>query len=119
LIEVLIAVAIFSGVILSLAGLAFQIARRSTRATDQALVMGQLVSMVDQTSMVPFDSLPALTGCDTTASGAVSVVGCFNVTTISPRLKDVRIIVQTSVPGGRPDTITIRRSRPRAPIPFR
>ena len=111
--------AIFSGVILALAGLAFQIARRSSRATDQALQMGRLFSKVDIASVVPFDSLPALAGCDTIPSGTVIAISCVTVTTLSPRTRSIGIVLRTSVPGSQPDTIVIFRSRERAPIPLR
>lgn len=119
LIEILITLVIFSTVILGLAGLAFRIARSSVRATDQALVMGRLLSLVDVASVVRFDSLPALTRCDSTASGTVTVVGCVVVTSLSPRVSSIRIIVSTTVPGSHPDTIVMQRSRDRAPIPLR
>lgn len=115
----LISVAIFSGVILGLAGLAFQIAKKSTRATDQALSMGRLLSKVDIVSQASFDSLPALAGCDTTASGPVNVIACIAVTQMSPRLDSVRIVVKTTVPGTRADTVVIQRSRDRSPLPLR
>lgn len=119
LIEVLISVVIFSTVILGLAGLSFQIARHSTRATDQALVLSALVGLVDRATSVPFDSLPVLAGCDTTMSGAIRVRGCTSVTAISPRVDSIRVIVSTSVPGGRADTVIFQRSRGRNPLPLR
>ena len=111
--------AIFSGVILSLAGLAYQIARRSTRATDQALIMGRLLSKVDVAAQVPFDSLDVLTGCDTTMNNTVKVIGCYTVNAISPRTSTVTVVVRTSVPGSRIDTIILQRSRYKVPIPLR
>lgn len=119
LIEVLISVVIFSAVILGLAGLAFQIARHSTRAMDQALVLSALVGRVDRASSVPFDSLSLLAGCDSTMSGAIRVRSCTSVTPISPRVDSIRIIVSTSVPGGRADTVIFQRSRGRNPLPLR
>ena len=115
----LIAVSIFSGVILALAGLAYQIARRSTQASDQALQMGRLLGKVDVVSVVPFDSLPTLAGCDVVPSAQISVTACVGVQTLSPRTRSITITVYTSVPGSRPDTVVIFRSRDRAPIPLR
>ena len=111
--------AIFSGVILALAGMAFQIARRGTRATDQALQMGRLLGKVDIVSTVPYDSLPALAGCDQVPSAQVTAWACITVTTLSPRTRSVTIVTYTTVPGTPRDTIVIFRSRPRAPIPLR
>ncbi len=119
LIEVMISVVIFSAVILSLAGLAFQVARRSTRATHQALVMSALQARVDRASTVPFDSLALITGCDTTISGSVRVYGCTTITSSTPRLADLAIVVRSNIPGNPPDTVRLTRGKTRTPIPIR
>ncbi len=119
LVEILLTIVIFSVVILSLAGLAFQIARRTTRATDQALSMAVLLAKVDQASTTAFDSLNVVVGCDSTASGLIRIRGCTTVDSITNVRRRVRIIVSTSLPGTRPDTITFQRGRVRYPIPLR
>jgi len=119
LVEIMMAVVIFSMVILSLVGLSFRIAKSSTRATDQALGMAEMLSGVDRASSTPFDSLPNLVGCDTTASGLLQVVGCTAVTSTSPRLDSIQIIVRTSLAGSRPDTMNMQRGRERRPVPLR
>jgi hypothetical protein len=110
---------IFSVVIMSLAGLAFQVAHRSSRATDQALSMSVLLAKVDQASTASYDSLNVLPGCDTTLSGVVKIRGCITVDSLSNVLRRVVVIVQTSVPGARPDTIRFQRGRVRYPIPLK
>lgn len=118
LIEVLISVVIFSAVILALAGLAFQVARRSTRATDQTQLMGVLQSKVDLAATIRFDSLSVIAGCDTTVTGNVRIIGCITVTATTPRLTDILVVVRTTVPGGQPDTVRLTRSKSRLPIPI-
>jgi prepilin-type N-terminal cleavage/methylation domain-containing protein len=120
LVEILISVVIFSGVILGLAGLAFQIARRSTRATHEALVAAALVSGVDHVTVVPYESLATLAGrCDSARSGAVTVRTCYRATTPAARLTDVTVLVSTSVPGSQPDSIIFRRGKGGRAIPLR
>jgi len=119
LVEIMMAVVIFSIVILSLVGLSFQVAKNSTRATDQALGMAALLAEVDQVVATPFDSLPGIVGCDTTVSGVSSVVGCTAVTSLSPRLDSIQIIVTSTLPSARPDTINIERGKERRPVPLR
>jgi prepilin-type N-terminal cleavage/methylation domain-containing protein len=119
LVEIMMAVIIFSIVILSLVGLSFQVAKHSTRATDQALGMAALLAEVDLVVATAFDSLPNLAGCATTISGVNSVVGCTAVTSLSPRLDSIQIIVTTSLPGARPDTINMQRGKERRPVPLR
>ena len=114
----MISLVVFSGVILALAGMAYQVARRSTRATDQALVMGTLLGKADRASSAAYDSLPGLAGCDTTHSGAVDVVACTTVTTLSSRVSEVLIVVSINVPGGLADSLTLTRSKQRQPIPL-
>ena len=111
LVEIMMAVVIFSIVILSLVGLSFRVAKYSTRATDQALGMAALLSEVDRATTTAFDSLTQLVGCDTTVSGGVKITGCTAVTRVSPRLDSIRIIVRTTLPNTRPDTITLMRAK--------
>jgi len=119
LVEIMMAVVIFSIVVLSLVGLSFRVAKYSTRATDQALGMAALLSTVDQAATTTFDSLPNLAGCDTTVSGLYKVAGCTAVTSLSPRLDSIQIIVTSTLPGARPDTINMQRGKERRPVPLR
>ena len=119
LVEIMMAVVIFSIVILSLVGLSFQVAKYSTRATDQALGMASLLAHVDRAATTLFDSLPSIAGCDTTASGLYRVAGCTTITTISTRLDSIQIVVTSSLPGARPDTINMERGKARRPVPMR
>ena len=99
-------------------GLAFQVARRSTRSTDQTQLMGVLQSKVDLAATISFDSLSLITGCDTTTTGNVKIIGCVTITSSSTRLKDVMVVVKTTVPTGRPDTVRLTRAKPRQTIPI-
>lgn len=119
LVEIMMAVVIFSVVILSLVGLTFRVAKFSTRASDQAMSMALLVSRVARASTVSFTGLAAIAGCDTTVSGGIDVIGCTNVTALSPRLDSIQIIVRTTLPAARPDTVNMQRSLARRPIPLR
>jgi prepilin-type N-terminal cleavage/methylation domain-containing protein len=119
LVEVLITIVIFSTVILALAGLAWQIAQRTTRSTDLALQLAMQVSAADHAVAVPFDSLSQLLRPDTVWSGAVRITATYVINPISAVRKDVYVITQTSVPGTRPDTIVLQRGISRDPIPLR
>jgi len=119
LIEIMVALVIFSIVILSLVGLSFSVARRTTRATDQALSMSVLQAKVAQASATMFDSLNTIVGCDTTVSGVYRVVGCTRVTALTGRLDSVQIIVKTTIPGARPDTLNMERGMQQSPVPLR
>jgi hypothetical protein len=114
----MISLVIFSAVVLVLGGLALQVAKRGTRATDQALSMSVMVGRVDRASTVEFDSLANVVGCDTTVSGNLLIIGCTTVTAVSPRLMNVQVIVKTTAPMARPDTISFERGKERRPIPL-
>lgn len=115
----LISLVIFSMVVLGLAGLSFQVAKRSTRATDQALVTSVMLSHLDRATTIAYDSLYLLPACDTSTSGLAIITACTTVTVTSPRISSVRIVVQTNVPAGRPDTVTFDRGKVRRPVPLR
>lgn len=115
----MISLVIFSAVILGLAGLAFQVAKRGTQATDQALMMSTLLARVDRASMTPFESLSVIAGCDTVTSGTMKIMSCTRVTSISTRIDSILVAVQTTVPGTRPDTVTLRRVKNTSPVPMR
>ncbi len=115
----MVAVVIFSIVIMSLVGLSFQVARHSTRSTDQALSMAVLLSKVDQASTVSYDSLLLGTSCDTTTTGNVRVIGCSKVDSVSVRLKSDSIKVWTTLPGSDTVRTVIQRGKAWRPIPLR
>lgn len=119
LIEIMISVVIFSAVILILAGLSLQLAKRSTRSTDQALAMSVLLARVDQATTIAYDSLSTISACDTTASGTVSIFSCTTVTSAGASRSTVQIIVHTSIPTSRPDTVTFERGKSTGGVPTR
>ena len=81
--------------------------------------MSVLLGKVDQAGTIAFDSLGLLAGCDSTLNGLVWIRGCTTVDTLSNVTKHVTIVVSTTLPGARPDTIRFDRGRVRYPIPLR
>lgn len=106
-------------VILGLAGLAFQIAKRTTHATDQALRMARQTAGADHAVAVPYDSLSQLLKPDTVMSGPIRVITKYFVDSVSATSRNVRVVVSTSVPGSHADTLLIRRARALPGIPLR
>lgn len=115
----MVSVIIFSVVILSLAGLAFQIAKRTTRATDQALRMARRIAGADRAVTIPYDSLGLLLKPDTIMSGPIRMITKYIVDSVSAVRKDVRVVVSTSVAGSRTDTLLITRRRVGYSFPMR
>lgn len=112
-------VLIFSVVILSLSGLAYKVATRTTRSTDQALTMAVMLARVDRASTIEFDSLSRIARCDTTVSGVVRVYACIRNDSLSVVLRQVRVVVSSSIAGSRPDTIVFERGKVKYPIPVK
>lgn len=115
----LISIVVFSFVILGLAGLSLQIADRTVKATDEALIMATELAASDRATAMSYNYLSTLLTPDTVFSGVIRVVVRFEVDSLSTTRKDVRIITQTSVPGMAADTMVIRRARVRYPIPLK
>ena len=115
----MISVVIFSAVILSLAGLSFQVAKRSVRSTDQAFVIANMQSKIDHLTAVSFDSLAGLATCDTTFRGNATVIGCVTDVSTGLRTDSVRVVVKTTVAGGKPDTVYFTRAKTRVPVPLK
>jgi hypothetical protein len=105
--------------VLGLAGLGFQVARRTTRSTDRALLMSVMNARVDRASTVRFDSLSTIATCDSVISGNARVIGCTTLVPVTNVRTDARVVVWTTIPGSVPDTIVVQRSRVRYPFPLR
>jgi Tfp pilus assembly protein PilV len=115
----MVAIVIFSVVILSLVGLSFQVAKHSTRSTDQALSMAVLLAKLDQASTAVYDSLAVGTKCDTTLSGLYKVIGCSKIDSVTARVKTDSIKVWTTL--ARTDTVrlVLQRAKAYRPVPLR
>lgn len=110
---------VFSAVILALAGLSLQIADRTVRSTDEALAMAVQLAAADRATGVEYDSISTLLTPDTIVSGATQVYVTYVIDSLSTTRKDVRVVTRSSIPGTKPDTITIRRARVRYPVPIK
>jgi prepilin-type N-terminal cleavage/methylation domain-containing protein len=119
LVEVLISLVIFSVVVLGIAGLSYQVARRSNRATSDVLTMAVLFDTSDRVETAAFDSLPTLAGCSNKVSGPITVSSCVTVTDVNWRLRNVTIVVTPQVAGARPDTMVVRRAREPRSVPLK
>ena len=119
LVEVLISIVVFSVVIMGLAGLSLQIADRTVKSTDQALVMATQLAGTDRATAVDYDSISTLLTPDTILSGQVRIIVSYAIDSLSTTRKNIRVITASSVPGQNPDTITIPRARVRYPIPLK
>ena len=119
LLEVVVALAILSVVLLSLSGIVWQMGRHSRISGAVGARSAALESAVSLAQAVRWDSLLAMVGCSADSSGQLAYTRCFEVTTLSPSLKEVRVIVTpTGATAVIPETLTVQRTRPRSRSPL-
>ena len=114
LIEIVVAMMILSVVIVTLAGLTFQTARRvlTSQGIDQRqTVLQQQANMI---AAVPYDSLGNFTGC-TTVTSPFPYSRCVTMTTPAANIRRMTVIVTPTMGSTwAPDTIQIDKAK--API---
>jgi len=120
LVEVVVAITIFSVVVLALGGLMFQVARHTRASAGVAFRSAAAESAASWLHGLPWDSIPGAVGCtDSVSTGLLQYTRCVVLLTDTPRYRLARITIS---PTGNltpsPDTITVERTRTRSPSPF-
>jgi prepilin-type N-terminal cleavage/methylation domain-containing protein len=111
LIEVLVAVVLLSIVLTSLAALTFSVARQSVAIAGTTYRSGATAEETNRLMVLPFDSLGNAVGCATVNTSAYPYTRCVTLTTLSPKVKSVTLIVSVlTSPAPPPDTVTFTRS---------
>lgn len=119
LIEVMIALAILSVVVLSLMGIMWQMGRHNRIAGGVGARSAAVESAASLALAVRWDSLTALVGCSADSSTGFWYTRCFEVQNLGPSLRQVRVIVSPAVATLlKPETVTVQRSRPRYRSPL-
>jgi hypothetical protein len=117
--EIVVALAILSVVLISLGGLMFQVSQQTRRATALSYLSAALQSEQTRIEGLPWDSLAAAAGCATGSTGRLTYTRCTTVTSVTARWKQIRVVV---VPTGNltapPETLVVDRTKPRIPSPF-
>jgi prepilin-type N-terminal cleavage/methylation domain-containing protein len=112
LVEIVVAMMILSVVMVTLAGLTFQTARRalSSQGIDQRqAVLQQQANMM---AAVPYDSLANFTGC-TTVTTPFAYTRCVTMTTPVANVRRMTVIVTPTMGSTwAPDTIQIEKAKP-------
>jgi prepilin-type N-terminal cleavage/methylation domain-containing protein len=119
LMEIIVALAILSVVLISLGGLMFQVSQQTRRATAMSYLGAALQSEQTRIEGLPWDSLAAAAGCASASSGRLTYTRCTTVTTVTAQWKQIRVVL---VPTGNltapPETLVVYRVKPRIPSPF-
>lgn len=119
LIEVLVALAIMSVVLISLGGLMFQVARHTQRSAAVGYRSAAVTSAGTWAQGLPWDSIDGSTGCSQDTSGLLVYTRCTSVLSPSGRLKEIEVVV---TPSGllaiAPETVVVYRTKPKTVSPF-
>ena len=120
LIEILMALSILTMVLIALGGLMFQVARDTNRSAMASYRSVASANAAAWALALPWDSLATAVGCRNDSVGQLTYLCCTNATTVSARLKSLRIVI---TPQGwlanRPDTVLVMRSKPKLPSPLK
>jgi prepilin-type N-terminal cleavage/methylation domain-containing protein len=119
LIEIMLALMILSVVLMSLAGLMFQVARQtrgSTAATYRAAAVQQASTWVEG---LPWDNIASAAGCTAEETGLLDYTRCLSYEDVSEGLKKLTVVVAPSgVFTALPESLIVYRSRIRNLPPF-
>ena len=118
LVEVIVAMLLMAIILTSMAGLTFQVARRSLRVASEAHIVGVVSSEAGLFSVLPFDSLPSAAGCDTILDPAFPYIRCTSVRDFGTKIRQVVVVVTPTRALSPPDSIVFRRTKPATPSPF-
>ena len=112
LVEIVVAMIILSVVMVTLAGLTFQTARRALNSQGIDQRQALLQQQANMMAAVPYDSLGNYTGC-TTVTTPFAYTRCVTMTTPATNMREMTVIVTPTMSGTwAPDTMKIERTKP-------
>jgi prepilin-type N-terminal cleavage/methylation domain-containing protein len=118
LIEVVVALAILSVVLLALTGIMWEMGRHTRQASLVGARGAALASAASLAESIRWDSLTSLVGCSADTSAQLAYTRCYEVGAISGGVRQVRAIVTPTSGTVRPETLTVSRTRPRSRSPL-
>ncbi len=119
LVEVIVALAILSAVLIALAGLMFDVSLGTRRSA--ALSYRSAAAQMAQAwiAALPWDSLSTAVGCTSGTAGQLAYSRCVTVEDLSSKRKRVTIVITpTGALTAPPDTIVVDRAKPLPLTPF-
>ena len=109
LIEVIIAMTLLSGVLVTLAGMTFTTARRSLQVQAANSRQGVMLREVNRLSAIGYANLGAQAGCTNLTSGGETFNRCITVTASGTTQQIVRVVVTSTRNGIYADTVIFTR----------
>lgn len=118
LLEVVVALGILSVVLLSLTGIMWQMGRQSRISGVAGARTAATESWASLAQAVRWDSISNLIGCQADTSAEMVYTRCFEVSTLSPTLREIRVIIAPAMTAMQPETLLVQRTRPPRPSPL-
>lgn len=113
LLEVVVALGIFSIVLVSLTGLLFTMARQSRLTAYSTARTAAVQSASAWAQGVAWDSIGGAVGCVADTAGTLPYTRCTTVQTVSLTLKRLQVVVTPDTASGvHADTVVVSRAKP-------
>ncbi len=113
LVEALLALVLFGLVLLPLTGVTFAAAARQRSAAGAAALSAALAGEAGRYEVAPFDSLPALVGCDSVLVPPLPYARCLSLLATGS-VRHVTLVLRPLDAGVRPDSVMLDRAAPPA-----
>jgi hypothetical protein len=114
-----VALGILSIVLMSLAGIMWQMGRQTRISGAAAARTAAAESWASLALAARWDSLTGLVGCAADTTAGLAYTRCFEVSTLSAAVRQVRVIIAPAAPSPlKPETLLVQRSRPRQRSPL-
>lgn len=121
LVEIVMALGILSAVLIALGALMFQVANHTRRSAVTAYRSAALSGEAAWAQGLPWGRVDAdsVGGCASDSTGPMTYSRCVFVAQLSPRDRRVTVVITpTGTLSGRPDSVTVERTKPRQSSPL-
>jgi hypothetical protein len=111
LVEVVVALVMLGVAVTGLAGMTLWAGRRAAVSNVQNLRYAAEVRLIDQLTVLPFDSLPSRAGCREVNEPPFPHTWCLILTDVTPKHRRLTLVMRPTSPLVRPDTIEFERTK--------
>jgi hypothetical protein len=122
LVEIIMALAILSTVLIALGGLMFQVANHTRRSAVSGYRSAALSGAAAWAQGLPWERVDAdsVGGCEADSAGALAYSRCVFIDDVSSNEKRLTVVISpTGTLLGLPDTVVVDRTKPRQASPLK
>ena len=118
LVEVLVGLTLLSIALTTVARLDYNVMRRTEEVGSASYANATLLRQVNRFVSLPYDSIPAHTGCITVSTGPQPNTACVTTSVVNSTTLQVTIISRLTGTVARPDTVILYRTKTSGTNPF-